>query len=417
MLFEELDRLGVELTVGLEDTEIALERYDSDIFTLNTLLESVVSQGASRDVMVSLEELIVDSLPNRYPAASFTEVPSTTNLTIAVESIIGSIVKTASNIITTIVKAILNLITTIGKFIGSLFGITTKVNDKSVAVVKLRDTTDNVVDDMDKVQRKEFDTKVAEQELLAKLSLRRLPVTDNLLKDAKRINTIFSSTISSLHETATNVKERLESTSKFRGDTILASKRTETLRDVVANTKLPPIYDLENFEPIFKFYDVKVSSRPPASAHPSILLGIREGSWRTLKKVSVELLKPDTKTRESSKYGQDMVDITKEPLGIEDDYIGSLNTILDFLTAGLTKLSAGDSFVPDSSIVDREYAQAYQATVNITKMQITTIRSDLFNFAASIAVVGNLLKGIVNLANSVELYEKERAKIAEDVVK
>ena len=95
-----------------EDIERAnlLTNYASTVEGLDELQATVEHQGASRDTALALEALVEGVLPERYPVASFTRIPSKTNYRVALESMSTGKLAAAAALIAAIIAGIYKLV-------------------------------------------------------------------------------------------------------------------------------------------------------------------------------------------------------------------------------------------------------------------------------------------------------------------
>lgn len=112
---------------GFTAEELRQIRVNSEhLRVLQGLYGKVQEHGISKDIVMAIEAMTGDGLNENYPVQAFTVLPSELNKEIALESLIGSIIKATFkgvfNIFKFIAKLLAFILTSIGRFIGWLFG-------------------------------------------------------------------------------------------------------------------------------------------------------------------------------------------------------------------------------------------------------------------------------------------------------
>lgn len=94
---EELAQQLLELTgsmeaIGVELSEVAmqLQTQDQAVVSIEELHQQILTEGASYTTALALEQHYPEALPERFPVASFTKIPSKTNLRVALEAAASS---------------------------------------------------------------------------------------------------------------------------------------------------------------------------------------------------------------------------------------------------------------------------------------------------------------------------------------
>lgn len=130
-----------------QERKTQLANYESTVSTIAELETAVNTEGASRETALVLESLVEGVLPERYPVASFTQLPSKTNYKVALEAISGGKIAAAAALIAAIIAGIYKLVKWIIQLLRGSKGVADVAVKEAAQARTITETVNQAVND------------------------------------------------------------------------------------------------------------------------------------------------------------------------------------------------------------------------------------------------------------------------------